>query len=265
MESIGGVCDLDYIRLADIHERARQGYIADIGNSLSPNIERLIDLHPDAILLSPYENSGYGRVEKLNIPIIECADYMEVSPLGRAEWMRFYGLLFGRGAEADSLFDEVEKNYLALKALTEPLTERPTVFCELKSSSAWYVPGGKSFIANFYADAGADYIFADDTHSGSFPLAFESVFDRAQHADFWLIKYHQATEKTYDELQQDYAPYAGFRAFKERKVYACNTSRINYYEDSPFRPDGLLKDLIRIFHPDVVKDAEAVYFLPLAE
>ncbi len=265
LESIGGVCDLDYIRLADIHEGTRSGRIADIGSSLSPDIEKLIDLHPDAILLSPYENSGYGRVEKLNIPIIECADYMEVSPLGRAEWMRFYGLLFGRGAEADSLFNEVEKNYLELKALTEPLTHRPTVFCELKSSSAWYVPGGKSFIANFYADAGADYVFAEDTHSGSFPQSFETVFDKAQNADFWLIKYNQAIDKTYRELQQDYAPYAGFRAFQQRKVYACNTGNINYYEDTPFRPDGLLKDLIRIFHPEVVKDAEAVYFTPLAE
>ncbi len=262
---VGGVCDLNYIKLPEVQEGVKRGTIADIGNGMNPNIERMIDLHPDAILLSPFENSGYGRVEKLNIPIIECADYMETSPLGRAEWMRFYGLLFGQTATADSLFAEVEKNYLSLKALTEPLTERPTVFCEMKSSSAWYVPGGRSTVARLYADAGADYVFASDTHSGSFPLAFETVFDKAQYADFWLIKYNQAVEKTYRELQQDYEPYAGFRAFKERKVFACNTGNINYYEDTPFRPDGLLKDLIRIFHPEVVKDAEAVYFTPLAE
>ena len=264
--SVGGVCDLNYIKLPEVQEGVKRGTIADIGNGMSPNIERIIDLHPDAILLSPFENSGgYGRVEKLSIPIIECADYMETSPLGRAEWMRFYGLLFGHEAEADSLFAEVEKNYLSLKALTEPLTGRPSVFSELKSSSAWYVPGGRSTVARLYADAGADYVFADDTHSGSFPLAFETVFDRAQHADFWLIKYNQAIEKTYRELQQDYAPYTGFQAFRERKVYACNTGKVNYYEDTPFRPDGLLKDLIRIFHPEVVEEAEAVYFLPLAE
>ena len=119
----------------------------------------------------PFENSGgYGRVEKLNIPIIECADYMETSALGRAEWMRFYGLLFGEAQKADSLFAEVEKNYNELKALVAPLSYAPSVISELKNGSAWYVPGGKSTSARIYADAGANYVFADDEHSGSVPL-----------------------------------------------------------------------------------------------
>ena len=97
LNSIGGVCDLKYIKLPEIEEGCRNGTITDVGDGMNPNIERIIDLHPDAILLSPFENSGgYGRVEKLNVPIIECADYMETSSLGRAEWMRFYGLLFGK-------------------------------------------------------------------------------------------------------------------------------------------------------------------------
>lgn len=266
LQSIGGICDLPYIKLPEIQEGCRQGSIIDVGNGMNPDIEKIIDLHPDAILLSPFENSGgYGRVEKLNIPIIECADYMETSALGRAEWMRFYGLLFGQTQKADSLFAEVEKNYNDLKAMVAPLSFAPSVISELKNGSAWYVPGGKSTSARIYADAGANYVFADDAHSGSVPLAFETVFDKGQDADYWLIKYNQATDKTYRELKQDFAPYAGFRAFKERRIYGCNTHHIPLYEDYPFHPDWLLKDLIKIFHPTLLEGYELKYFTKLAD
>ena len=266
LKSIGGVCDLKYIKLQEVQDGCRTGSIADVGNGMNPDIEKIIDLHPDAIMLSPFENSGgYGRVEKLNIPIIECADYMETSALGRAEWMRFYGLLFGEAQKADSLFAEVEKNYNELKALVAPLSSAPSVISELKNGSAWYVPGGKSTSARIYADAGANYVFADDEHSGSVPLAFEAVFDKGQNADFWLIKYNQAIDKTYKELEQDYAPYTGFRAFKERNIYGCNTGKVDFYEDSPFHPDRLLKDLIKIFHPTLLEGYELKYFTKLAE
>ena len=185
LKSIGGVCDLKYIKLQEVQDGCRTGSIADVGNGMNPDIEKIIDLHPDAIMLSPFENSGgYGRVEKLNIPIIECADYMETSALGRAEWMRFYGLLFGEAQKADSLFAEVEKNYNELKALVTPLSSAPSVISELKNGSAWYVPGGKSTSARIYADAGANYVFADDEHSGSVPLAFETVFDKGRMQTF---------------------------------------------------------------------------------
>lgn len=266
LKSIGGICDLKYIKLPEIQEGCRNGSITDAGNGMNPDIEKIIDLHPDAIMLSPFENSGgYGRVEKLNIPIIECADYMETSALGRAEWMRFYGLLFGRTQKADSLFAEVENNYNELKALVAPLSSAPSVISELKNGSAWYVPGGQSTSARIYADAGANYVFADDEHSGSVPLAFETVFDKGQDADFWLIKYNQAVDKTYSELKSDYAPYSGFRAFQERNIYGCNTGKVPFYEDSPFHPDRLLKDLIKIFHPALLEGYELKYFTKLAD
>ena len=266
LDHVKGVCDVQYIRIPAIQEGCQKGEITNAGSSMSPDIEKVIDMHPDGILLSPYENSGgYGRIEKLNVPILECADYMETSALGRAEWMRFYGLLFGEAQKADSLFAEVEKNYNELKALVAPLSSAPSVISELKNGSAWYVPGGKSTSARIYADAGANYVFADDEHSGSVPLAFETVFDKGQNADFWLIKYNQAIDKTYKELEQDYAPYTGFRAFKERNIYGCNTGKVDFYEDSPFHPDRLLKDLIKIFHPTLLEGYELKYFTKLAE
>ena len=255
LNSIGGVCDLKYIKLPEIEEGCRNGTIADVGDGMNPNIEKIIDLHPDAILLSPFENSGgYGRVEKLNVPIIECADYMETSSLGRAEWMRFYGLLFGKKTEADAMFAAVERNYKDLQELVKPISFAPSVMCDLKTSSTWYTPGGNSTIAKLYSDAGANYIFREDTHSGSLPYPFEVIFEKGQQTDFWLIRYNQPVDKTYGELEKEFAPYAGFRPFKERNIYGCNTNRVPFYEETPFHPDWLLKDLIKIFHPSLLEE-----------
>lgn len=267
LKGIGGVCGLEYIKLPQIQEGCRNGGIVNVGNSMNPDIERIIDLRPDAILLSPFENSGgYGRVGKLNIPIIECADYMETSALGRAEWMRLYGLLLGKEAQADSLFAGIEKEYLTLtQQVKSQNLKRPTVISEMKNSSAWYIPGGNSTMGRLYQDAGADYVFAYLSNSGSVPLAFETVFDRGGNADIWLIKYNQPQDKTYSELERDYAPYARFKAFQDRKVYGCNTNHVPFYEESPFHPELLLKDLIKIFHPELLPDYDLKYFSNLAE
>ena len=266
LKSIGGVCDLKYIKLQEVQDGCRTGSIADVGNGMNPDIEKIIDLHPDAIMLSPFENSGgYGRVEKLNIPIIECADYMETSALGRAEWMRFYGLLFGKKAEADAMFASIERNYKDLQELVKPISFAPSVMCDLKTSSTWYTPGGNSTIAKLYSDAGANYIFREDTHSGSLPYPFEVIFEKGQQTNFWLIRYNQPVDKTYGELEKEFAPYAGFRAFKERNIYGCNTNRVPFYEETPFHPDWLLKDLIKIFHPSLLEGYELRYYNKLAE
>lgn len=267
LKGIGGVCGLEYIKLPQIQEGCRNGSIVNVGNSMNPDIERIIDLRPDAILLSPFENSGgYGRVGKLNIPIIECADYMETSALGRTEWMRLYGLLLGKEAQADSLFAGIEKEYLTLtQQVKSQNLKRPTVISEMKNSSAWYIPGGNSTMGRLYQDAGADYVFAYLSNSGSVPLAFETVFDRGGNADIWLIKYNQPQDKTYSELERDYAPYARFKAFQDRKVYGCNTNHVSFYEESPFHPELLLKDLIKIFHPELLPDYDLKYFSNLAE
>ena len=267
LKGIGGVCGLEYIKLPQIQEGCRNGSIVNVGNSMNPDIECIIDLRPDAILLSPFENSGgYGRGGKLNIPIIECADYMETSALGRAEWMRLYGLLLGKEAQADSLFAGIEKEYLTLtQQVKSQNLKRPTVISEMKNSSAWYIPGGNSTMGRLYQDAGADYVFASLSNSGSVPLAFETVFDRGGNADIWLIKYNQPQDKTYSELERDYAPYARFKAFQDRKVYGCNTNHVPFYEESPFHPELLLKDLIKIFHPELLPDYDLKYFSNLAE
>ena len=232
---------------------------------MSPDIERVMSLNPDAILLSPFENAGYGRIGKMGIPIIECADYLETSPLGRAEWIKFFGLLYGKEVEADSIFTEVEKNYTELRDKIGVLSSAPVVISELKSGSAWYMPGGKSYMARFFKDAGAAYPWSDNTETGSIPPSFETVFNRAGEADIWLIKSFHVSELSYRTLQKEYAPYARFKAFREKKIYGCDSSRCNYYEETPFRPDLLLQELAALFHPGLFPDYRFRYYQPLSE
>lgn len=176
---------------------------------------------------------------------------METSALGRAEWMRFYGLLFGVVSKADSLFAEVDSCYNQLRKRASLSSSSLSIVSELKSGSAWYVPGGCSTIGRLFNDACGRYAFAEDKHSGSIPLAFETVFDKAGDADVWTIKYNRDRDMTYSDLKADYIGYTGFKAFKTRNIYGCNTAKVPFYEETPFRPDYLLSDLIQILHPEI--------------
>ena len=252
VDRIIGVCEPRYIETASVKERLKTGSIVDMGEATAPNVELMIDKGVESIFVSPFQNSGYGPVEKLGIPIIEGADYMEAFPLGRAEWIRFYGLLFDKKEVADSIFKETEKCYLDLKNLITADQIRPTVFSEKKYGSSWFVPAGESFVANLFRDAGADYVFKNLPGTGSKPLAFETVLDEAIHADIWLVKYNLSEDMTYDDLRMEYGPYENFDAFKKRQIYTCNLGKVSYYEESPIHPDYLLNDLIWIFHPELL-------------
>ncbi|MDE7379110.1 MAG: ABC transporter substrate-binding protein [Paraprevotella sp.] len=264
LDAVGGVCDPTYIQMEKIQKGIREGRIQDYGDSMNPDIERIMDTHPDALMPSPFENSGgYGRLEKLQIPIIECADYMETSPLGRAEWIRFYGRLFGRTQQADSLFLAIEQQYNTLKAQAAGCAGRPTVLSDLRTGGSWYVPGSRSTISRLYADAAARSVFDDRPESGSVALSFETVFEQAQNADFWLVKYYRSTDMTRSDLKADYASYARFRPFAEGRIYGCNTSHVRYYEETPFHPERLLADFVALFHPEVLPNHSFRYFTPL--
>ena len=259
-DKVIGVCEPRYMDTPAIQEGIQAGRIADLGEATSPNIEKMIEIGAELVIASPFQNSSYGPVEKIGIPIIEGADYMEAFPLGRTEWIRVYGLLFGKEEMADSIFKETEQAYLSLKDLTANIDNRPTVLSEKKFGSSWYVPSGDSYMAHLIEDAGADYMFKDLPGAGSTPLAFETVFDKAIHADIWLVKYNQSSEMTYNDLRSEYTPYENFDAFKKKRIYTCNTGAVPYYEEFPIHPEYLLKDLIWIFHPELVFGYSPRYF-----
>ena len=250
-QSIAGVADLKYIKIPWIHEQVKAGRITDVGEGMSPVVEKIIDQRPDALFLSPFENSGgYGRLEEIGIPIIECAEYMEPSPLARAEWLRFYGMLFGCEQKADSLFAVVDSSYCALKGLFT-VDKQKSVLLDKVTGSVWYVPGGRSTIGQMIQDAGGNYPWADDDHSGSVSLPFEAVLEKAGEADVWLFRYSSDHDITPDELLSEHHGYGQFKAFRSGEIYGCDVERSLFYEESPFRPDWLLGDYIHILHPDI--------------
>lgn len=261
INAVAGLCDSQYALHAGVRGELASGHLPDAGSSMTPDAERLFAMQPDALLVSPYENGGYGQLEKTGVPLIECADYAETSALGRAEWMRFYGRLFGCGKRADSLFDIVEQRYKVLKQRADAYGPHPTLLVDKMDGGTWYVPARHSTMGRLYADAGARYLFADHEGTASVPLAFETVLSKAADADFWLIKYGQSNDLTYGQLTEDYPPYARFRAYQEHRIYGCNTSRVPFYDEVPFRPDRLLEELVALFHHDA--DYHPRYFTPL--
>ncbi len=263
-KSIAGVCDPQYIHHPWITSQVADRKIADCGSGLSPTVEKIIDLEPDAIFLSPFQNSGgYGQVEHLGIPIIETADYMETSALGRAEWMKFYGLLFGVEAKADSLFTAIEKEYNELTAIAAADSGRLSVLMDKQTGSVWYVPGGHSTIGRMIGEASALYPWSDNEDSGSLQLPFESVLNKGAGCDVWLFRYNSPHPITYKELLSENQGYEQFKSFNMRKAYGCNTATTTFYEDTPFHPALLLRDIVIITHPEIKGLGETKYFRPV--
>ena len=300
-QAIRGVCDLNYINIPDVRKRAAsagnaasagkafagkasagkasaQNSIVDCGSSMAPDIERIIALKPEAILVSPFENSGgYGKLDKLRIPLIEAADYMESSPLGRAEWMKFYGMLFGKDKNisttaagkaseataveaseatlpascelrADSLFAQIEKEYLDLKAEAGKLPKGLSILTERKTGGVWYVPGGQSTIGILLKDANARYIFSDDKHSGSLPMSPEQILAKGRQVDIWAFKYFGGAPLSQAQLLQEYDGYKALAAFSRGNIYQVDTSTVPYFELTSFHPELLLREFIILAH-----------------
>lgn len=253
--SIKGVCEPEYIFSTAIREGVTNGSITDIGDAFSPDIEKIIALSPDIIISTPFENAGYGAAEKLGIPIVEGADYMENLPLGRTEWVKFFGLLTGKRDEADSIFKSTQARYLELCRIAASEAENnPTVISERKYGGSWGTAGRDSYMATMYRNAGGTYLFDDLPGSGSTKMPFEKVLEHGIHADVWLLKYASDKEMTYDDLSSEYSPYSNFDAFKKRRIYACNTLATPYYRDITLHPDNILEDLICIFHPSLLPE-----------
>lgn len=266
-EAVTGVCDPQYIHDSIIVRRLNEGFILDCGDNMSPNLEKIMQLSPQAVLLSPYEgNNGYGKLSQLGIPIIECADYMESSPLARAEWMKFFGRLVGRSNEADSMFSVTDSIYNELKRLSASSNNRPRVMLDRMYGNVWNVPGARSTMDRMIEDAGGRNIFDYIDKAGSTALSPEQVLNEAHDADVWLIRYNQRDNLTYEQLGNDNTIYEQFSPYKNKKVYGCNTSVSNLYDMMPFHPHLILADIISVLHPELeIPEHNFRYFIPLSD
>ncbi|HEY8511544.1 MAG TPA: ABC transporter substrate-binding protein [Cyclobacteriaceae bacterium] len=253
-----GFPTLDYVSSSAMRARIDSGKVQELGVDKSINLEVLAALRPDMVM--GYSLTGdYGqfrKMEELGIPVVLNAEYLEKHPLGRAEWIKFVALFFDKLEKADSIFSSIEKSYNETRALAAQVTERPTVLSGIVYGDAWFLPGGQNYAAQLFKDAGCQYLWADDESNGFLQLAFEAVYAKAHAADLWI---GVASFGSLNEMQKADKRYAGFDAFKKGEVYNYN-ARLGakggneYLELGYLRPDIILKDLVKIAHPQLLPD-----------
>lgn len=265
-DKIIAVDNSDYYNNQFIIDGVASQKIKEIGKGPQISVEQTLVLNPELLLMFGMGNPKKDADEKIlnsGIPVAITLDHLEEHPLARAEWIKFIAAFFGKEKQADSLFNITEQNYLSLKKMADTVKYKPTVLTEIKYADAWYVPGGKSFMAYFLKDAGANYIWKNENKFGSIALNFEEVYLKAKDADFWLNLFINVNSKK-DLLAFD-ERYNMFKPFKTGNLYN-NTKRSNtkgysdYYENGLSNPDELLKDFIKIFHPDLLPDHQLKYY-----
>jgi len=260
LQKLVGVSESDYILDEEIRSFIESGRIVELAGNGNFYVERTLELNPSVIFHSPYQSNQSNPLAATKIPMIPYFDFMENDPLGRAEWLKFTAVFFGKEAEADQQFNAIVSAYKKYRALAAEVVKRPTVFSDKFFSGQWYIAGGQSYIATLFKDAGADYLWKEDKHIASFPLDFESVFARAHHADFWRIVLSFNDVPSYQDLASENELYTHFAAFKNRNIIWCDAKKTAYFEKSSLEPQCLLADFIKVFHPELLPDYESKYY-----
>lgn len=253
LDAVKGICDKDYITDSLAARRIAEGLIADCGLSTQPNIERVMALRPDAIILAPMSEDGaHGKLANFGIPFVEAADYLEKEPLGRAEWMKFYGRLFGKKEMADSLYGAVAKEYNGIKEKLGNMASRPKVLFDGVYGGVWNVCTSGSVTGNMIEDAHGVNPFADLNKAGSAQLALEKVLYDASDADVWFVRYFKpGGTMSLAEWGSDNKNYSRIKAFKTGNVWGANSADSGIFDDGAFHPQWILADMAAVMHPEI--------------
>lgn len=263
--SLIGFQNTQYVSSEKTRKRIDAGLIKDLGKEFALNTEVLFDLEPDVVVgfAMTKTNKTYNLIEEMGIPVVLNGDWLEETPLGRAEWIKFFGLLYNKEKEADSIFNHIEKEYLsAIQIAKEAKTQHTILSGAIMRNDVWSLPAGQSFVAQFLEDANLNYLWKDTQGKGSLNLSFESVFEKGEKADFWIAPgYFSSKEQMLDGNKN----YLDFKSFQNDQIYTPSTKTgatggVIYYELAPTRPDLVLKDLIKITNPQLLPDHKLVFF-----
>lgn len=260
LSKVIAISESDYIRNSKVMEMYNDGKIVNLSSNGNFYLEKTLELNPKLMFYSPYNLAQKHPLAETNITMIPMFDFMETNPLGRAEWIKFTALFFGKDEEANLLFDTIVNSYNNYKSLTNNLNIRPTVFSDKYYSGQWFVPGGKSYIAMLFRDAGANYLWKDNDNVASFNLDFEVVFQKAHDADYWRIVGTYNDGFSYENLGKENELYKNFSAYNNHKVIFCDSKNSTYFETGTLEPHIILGDLIYAFHPELLPDYEPVYY-----
>lgn len=257
-EKLIGFPTTDYISSEKMRKRIDAGLVKDLGIDKGMNIEMLYTLKPSLVMgyTMTKDLGQLKKIQELKIPVVINAEYLEKHPLGRAEWIKFMALFFGKEKEADSVFAEIEKEYLSTQQLVNEVKTKPTVLSGIVYGDAWFMPGGQNYAAKLLKDAGCDYLWSSDSTSGFLQLSFESVYATAKEADLWI---GVGSFKNLKEIKATEERYALFKPFKEQQVYSYDARKgtkggSEFLELGYLRPDLILKDLVKIAHPELLPD-----------
>jgi iron complex transport system substrate-binding protein len=262
-ESLVGFPSTDYVSSQRMRERIDSGYVTELGVDQSLNIEKLAVLKPDMVM--SYSVTGdFGQLKKItsfDIPVVLNAEYLEKHPLGRAEWIKFMALFYEKEEVANTVFSMIESNYLSTQALTNHNIKQPRAFSGIMYGDTWFLPGGQNYASQILRDAGYYYLWGTDSSTGFLKLSFETVYEKAYDADYWL---GVASFTSLDELKEADNRYAKFKAFSKKQVYTYDARKgskggSEFLELGYLRPDIILKDLIKIAHPALLPEHE-LYF-----
>ncbi|MDU1903382.1 MAG: ABC transporter substrate-binding protein [Dysgonomonas sp.] len=260
IDNIVGITSTQYLFNEQIKNKIEKNEISQIGIEGNFDDEIIMALEPDIIMVSPFKRGGYESIKDLNTPLITFLGYKETSALGQAEWIKFTAMLLGLEEKANTQFEEIERKYNDLKKLAASATDKPTILSGEMRSGNWYVVGGRSYLAEQFRDAGAEYFMKDDDRTGGINLDFESVYAQGADADFWRLLVSHTGDYSYDVLEKTDSRYIDFKAFRERKVVYCNLRQKPFYEKAPVEPEVVLADLIKAFHPELLPDYQPTYY-----
>ena len=259
-----GFPSLDYISSQQTRMRINQGLIKELGKNEDLNTESLLDLNPDVIVGFAIDNHDktLKTIKKTGIPLVYNGDWTESSPLAKAEWIKFFAAFYDKDTLANRLFSNIENEYLNAKKIAFNAKSKPTVLSGAMYKDIWYLPQGKSWAAQFIADANGDYLWKETKGTGSHSLSLESVLEKAEHAEIWIGPSYYTNLV---QLKKAHAVYQYFDSFKNKKVYSFTnkvgeTGGLIYFELEPNRPDIVLKDIIKILHPELLPNHKFYFF-----
>jgi iron complex transport system substrate-binding protein len=268
LETIKGISGKQYINNEKIINGVMEGKIKDVGYEQNLNYELILSLNPDLIIMYGVTGEVTGilnRLTSLDIPVMLNAEYLETSPLAKMEWIKLIACLYNELELATDIFQEAETKYNELANLTEGIDIKPEVLSGLPWKNTWWIPGGQSFASAFIQDAGGKYIWEDDSSREAIPLDIETVYDCASQADIWI---NSGDAGTLNDILNTDQRLQYFRPYTEKRIYN-NNARLNlsggndYWESGVINPHIILKDLIHIFHPDIIPDHQLVYYKKL--
>ena len=254
----------DYISSEKTRQRIEEGDIRELGKNEGINTEVLLEVDPNVVIGFGVDgvNKTFETIKKAGVPVIYNGDWVESSALARAEWIKFFGVLFNKEQKADSIFNTIENSYLEAKKIAQNAKDKPTVLSGVMNANVWELPNGTSFEAQFLKDANLNYLWSDTTGNGSLKLSFEAVFEKAKDADLWLSpSYYSSLE----QLKKANKLYTNFEAFKTKNIYSFTNAKgatggVLYYELGTTRPDLILRDLIKIGHPELLEGYTPYFF-----